>query len=46
MEQLRSAARGEISSRDVQQQDPPVFERLSEISVSRRCWSATRTIRR
>jgi 3-oxoadipate enol-lactonase len=33
MEQLRSAARAEISSRDLQQQDPPVFGRLGEISV-------------
>jgi 3-oxoadipate enol-lactonase len=33
MEQLRSAARAEISSRDLQQQDPPVFDRLGEISV-------------
>ena len=33
MEQLRSAARAEISSRDLQQQDPPVFGRLGEISA-------------
>jgi 3-oxoadipate enol-lactonase len=33
MEQLRSAARAEISSRDLQQHDPPVFDRLGEISV-------------
>jgi 3-oxoadipate enol-lactonase len=33
MEQLRSAARAEISSRDLQQRDPPVFDRLGEISV-------------
>jgi pimeloyl-ACP methyl ester carboxylesterase len=33
MEQLRSAARAELSSRDLQQQDPPVFGRLGEISV-------------
>jgi len=33
MEQLRSAARAEISSRDLQQPDPPVFDRLAEISV-------------
>src|ERR1700733_14209380 len=33
MEQLRSAARAEISSGDLQQQDPPVFDRLGEISV-------------
>ena len=33
MEQLRSAARAEISSRDLQQRDPAVFGRLGEISV-------------
>jgi len=33
MEQLRSAARAEISCRDLQQRDPPVFDRLGEISV-------------
>jgi len=33
MEQLRSAARAEISSGDLQQRDPPVFDRLGEISV-------------
>jgi 3-oxoadipate enol-lactonase len=33
MEQLRSAARAEISSGDMQQPDPPVYGRLSEISV-------------
>jgi pimeloyl-ACP methyl ester carboxylesterase len=33
MEQLRSAARAEISSGDLQQRDPAVFGRLSEISV-------------
>jgi 3-oxoadipate enol-lactonase len=33
MEQLRSAARAEIASGDLQQQDPPVFDRLGEISV-------------
>jgi 3-oxoadipate enol-lactonase len=33
MEQLRSAARAEISSRDMEQRDPPVFGRLGEISV-------------
>jgi 3-oxoadipate enol-lactonase len=33
MEQLRSAARAEISSRDMEQPDPPVFDRLGEISV-------------
>jgi 3-oxoadipate enol-lactonase len=33
MEQLRSAARAEISSRDLQQPDPPIFDRLAEISV-------------
>ena len=33
MEQLRSAARAEISSGDLQQPDPPVYGRLSEISV-------------
>jgi 3-oxoadipate enol-lactonase len=33
MEQLRSAARAEISSGDLQQPDPPVFDRLGEISV-------------
>jgi 3-oxoadipate enol-lactonase len=33
MEQLRSAARAEISSGDMEQQDPPVFDRLGEISV-------------
>jgi 3-oxoadipate enol-lactonase len=33
IEQLRSAARAEISSGGLQQQDPPVFDRLGEISV-------------
>ncbi len=33
MEQLRSAAWAEISSRDMEQPDPPVFGRLGEISV-------------
>jgi pimeloyl-ACP methyl ester carboxylesterase len=33
MEQLRSGARAEISSGGLQQQDPPVFDRLGEISV-------------
>ena len=33
MEQLRSAARAEISSRGLEQRDPPVFDRLGEISV-------------
>jgi len=33
MEQLRSAARAEIASGDLQQPDPPVFDRLGEISV-------------
>jgi len=33
MEQLRSAARAEIASGDLQQADPPVFDRLREISV-------------
>ena len=33
MEQLRSAARAEIASGDLQQQDPPVFDRLGELSV-------------
>jgi 3-oxoadipate enol-lactonase len=33
MEQLRSAARAELSCRDLQQPDPPVFDRLGEISV-------------
>jgi pimeloyl-ACP methyl ester carboxylesterase len=33
MEQLQSAARAEISSGDLQQQDPAVFDRLGEISV-------------
>ncbi len=33
MDQLRSAARAEISSRDLQQQDPAVFDRLGEIAV-------------
>ena len=33
MEQLRSAARAEISSGDLQQPDPPVYDRLGEISV-------------
>jgi 3-oxoadipate enol-lactonase len=33
MEQLRSAARAVIASRDMEQQDPPVFDRLGEISV-------------
>jgi len=33
MEQLRSAARAEICSGDLQQQDPPVFDRLGELSV-------------
>jgi 3-oxoadipate enol-lactonase len=34
MEQFRSAARAEISNRDLRQQEPPVFGRLGEISVS------------
>jgi 3-oxoadipate enol-lactonase len=33
VEQLRSAARAEISSGGLQQPDPPVFDRLGEISV-------------
>lgn len=33
MEQLRSAARAEISFGDMERQDPPVFDRLGEISV-------------
>ena len=33
MEQLRSAARAEVSSGDRQQDDPPVYDRLGEISV-------------
>jgi pimeloyl-ACP methyl ester carboxylesterase len=33
MEQLRSAARAEISAGDLQQTDPPVYGRLGEISV-------------
>jgi pimeloyl-ACP methyl ester carboxylesterase len=33
MEQLRSAARAAVSSGDLEQQDPPVFDRLGEISV-------------
>ena len=33
MEQLRSGARAEISSGDMQQEDPPVYGRLGEISV-------------
>jgi 3-oxoadipate enol-lactonase len=33
MEQLRSAARAEIAVGDLQQRDPPVFDRLGEISV-------------
>jgi 3-oxoadipate enol-lactonase len=33
MEQLRSAARAELTSSDMQQQDPSVFGRLGEISV-------------
>lgn len=33
MEQLRSAARAEIASADLQQQDPAVFDRLGEVSV-------------
>jgi 3-oxoadipate enol-lactonase len=33
MDQLRSAARAGISSGDLQQQDPPVTDRLGEISV-------------
>lgn len=33
MDQFRSAARAEISSRDLQQPDPPVSVRLGEISV-------------
>ena len=33
MEQLRSAARAEISSGDMQEPDPPVYGRLGEISV-------------
>jgi pimeloyl-ACP methyl ester carboxylesterase len=33
IEQLRSAARAEISSGDLQQPDPPVFDRLGEVAV-------------
>jgi len=33
MDQLRSGARAEISSRDLQRRDPLVFDRLGEISV-------------
>ena len=33
MEQLRSAARASISAGDLELQDPPVFDRLGEISV-------------
>ena len=33
MEQLRSAARAVISSGDMERRDPPVFDRLGEISV-------------
>jgi 3-oxoadipate enol-lactonase len=33
MEQLRSAARAELSSRGMEQRDPPLFDRLGEISV-------------
>jgi pimeloyl-ACP methyl ester carboxylesterase len=33
MEQLRSAARAEIASGDLQQPDPPVFDRLGSLSV-------------
>ena len=33
MEQLRSAAQAAVSSGDLEQQDPPVFDRLGEISV-------------
>jgi 3-oxoadipate enol-lactonase len=33
IDQLRSAARAAISSRDMEQRDPPVFDRLGEISV-------------
>ena len=33
MEQLRSAVRAEISSGDMAQRDPPVFDRLGETSV-------------
>ena len=33
MEQLRSAARAAISSGDLEQRDPPVFDRLGSISV-------------
>jgi pimeloyl-ACP methyl ester carboxylesterase len=33
MEQLRSAARAEISTGDLMQPDPPVYDRLGEISV-------------
>ena len=33
MEQLRSGARAELSSADMQQEDPPVYGRLGEISV-------------
>jgi 3-oxoadipate enol-lactonase len=33
MEQLRSAARAEIAAGELQQQDPPVFDRLGEIAV-------------
>ena len=32
-EQLRSAARAEISSGDLHQPDPPVFDRLGQIAV-------------
>jgi 3-oxoadipate enol-lactonase len=33
MDQLRSAARAELSSGDLQEPDPPVYDRLGEISV-------------
>ena len=33
MEQLRSSARAEISTGDLMQPDPPVYDRLNEISV-------------
>jgi 3-oxoadipate enol-lactonase len=33
MEQLRSGARASISSGDMEEEDPPVFDRLGEISV-------------
>ena len=33
MEQLRSAARAEIASGDLQQPDPPVFDRLGSLSM-------------